>query len=93
MVDLSLLQSFSDDEWMSIHGLPYLCTICFCMVSDRLFSHLTSSALWGKAGANFLNKVGRRAKSAEITPLAILVTHGVGEGKLGMITAFCMTDL
>ena len=30
--------------------------------------------------------------SIEIAPLAILVMDGVGEGKLGMITAFCRTD-
>ena len=30
--------------------------------------------------------------STEITPLAILVTDGVGERKLGMITAFCRSD-
>ena len=30
--------------------------------------------------------------SAEIVPLVILVTDGVGVGKLGMITAFCQTD-
>ena len=30
--------------------------------------------------------------SVEITPSEILVMDGIGEGKLGMITAFCRTD-
>ena len=91
-VDPSLLQSFFEDEWMSIHELPYLHTIHFCMVSERLFSQLTSSVLWKKAGADFLTKLGRRTTHAEITPLAILLTDRMGEGKLGMITAFYRTD-
>ena len=92
MADPPLLQSFSEDECMSIHGLPYLHAIYFCIVSERLFSQLTSSALWVKSGSNFTIKVGRRATSVEIAPLAILVTDGVGEEKLGMITAFCRPD-
>ena len=87
----SLLQSFSEDKWMSIHWLPYLCIICFHDVLERLFTQLTL-ALWGKPGANFITNVGRRAMNAEITPLAFLVMDGVGEGKLGMITAFCRSD-
>ena len=77
---------------MSVHWLPCLCTIHFCIVSERIFIRLTSSALWGKAGADFITKAGKRAMSVEITPLAILVMDRVGEGKLGMITAFCRTD-
>ena len=45
MVDPSLLQSFLEDEWMSIHGLPYLHAISFHVVLERLFTQLTSSAL------------------------------------------------
>ena len=92
MADPSLLQSFSEDKWMSIHVFPYLHVIQFCIVSDGLFSQLTSLALWGKAGADLLTKVGRRAVSIETTPLAMLVMDRVGEGKLGLITAFCRTD-
>ena len=57
-----------------------------------LFTHLASLLLWGKAGTDFINNVSRRATSVEIAPLAILVTDGIGEGKLGMITTFCRTD-
>ena len=46
----------------------------------------------GKAGANFISNMGRRATSTEIVPLAILVMDGVGKGKVGMITAFCRSD-
>ena len=67
---------------MSVHGLPYLHATHFHVVSERLFIQLTSSALWGEAGTNFITNVDRRGMSAEITPLAILVMDGVGEGKL-----------
>ena len=91
IADLSLLQSFLENEWISIHGLPHLCTIHLHVVSERLFSQVISSALWGKAEANFLTKVGKRATSIETAHLAILVTDRVMEGKLGLITAFCRT--
>ena len=92
MADPSLLQSFSEDEWMSIYGLPYVCTIHFCIVLERLFILLTSPVLWGKAGANFIINTGQRAISAEIAPLAILVMDRVVEGKLEIITTFCRSD-
>ena len=92
MADPSLLQYFTKDEWMSIYRSPYLCTMCFHVASVRLFTHLASPVLWEKAGTDFFNNTGRRAKSTEITPWAILVTGGIGEGKLGMITTFCRTD-
>ena len=79
--------------WVDVHPWASLsCAICFGILSERLFSQLTSSALWRKAGANFITKAGRRATNIEIAPLAILVTDGVGEEKLGMITAFWGTD-
>ena len=91
LVDPSLLQSFAKDEWMSIHGLPYLHALCFCVASERLFTHLASLVLWGKAGTDFINNASRRATNIEINPLAILVTDSLGKGKLGMITTFCRT--
>ena len=75
---------------MSIHGLPYICTIHLSIVLERLSTQLASSGLWIKAVADFITNVGRRATSTEIAPLAILVM--VGEGKLGMITTFCRSD-
>ena len=70
---------------MSILGLPYLCALCFGTL-------LTSPALLGKAGADFITNAGRRTMSTEITPLAILVMDRVGEGRLGMITTFWRSD-
>ena len=92
MVAPSLLQSFAEDKWMSIYGLPYLCVLHFHIASEKLFTHLASPALWRKAGINFINNASRRATSIEITPLAILVTDSICEAKLGMITIFCRTD-
>ena len=75
---------------MSIHGLPYLHAIHFCIVSEAFIpTNLLSSV--GKAGADFTTKVGR-VTSVEIASLAILVMNRVSEEKLGMITAFCRTD-
>ena len=76
---------------MSIQGLPYLHAIHFCNVLERPLTQLNSSALWGKARDSFITKVGRRATSIEIIPLTILAMEGVGEGKLGMMTAFHRT--
>ena len=88
----SWLQSFSEDESMTIHELSYQHAICFCIVLQILFTWLTSLALRGKAEAKFITKVGRRATSTEIAPLAILVMDGVGERRLGMITIFHRSD-
>ena len=92
MADPSLLQPFTKDKWMSIHGLPYLHTLHFHIVSERLFTRLASLVLGEKVGIDFINKASRRAMSVEITPLAILVTDSIGKGKMGMITNFCRTD-
>ena len=92
MADPSLLSSSSEDKWMSIHGLPYLDTLWFHITLERLFTHLTSLALWGRARADFIPNASQRTTSTEITTLAILVMEGVGMGGLGMITAFCRTD-
>ena len=92
MADSSLLHSFSEDEWMSVHGLPYLCAIHVYVVSERHFTWLTSSALWEKAAVDITTEVGSRSISVEIASLASLVMDGVGEEKLQMITATYRTD-
>ena len=66
--------------------------LCFCIVSERLFACLTSPALWGKARADFITNASRKATSTEITPLAILIMQGVGEGRLAIIPTFCQSD-
>ena len=92
MADPSLLQSFAEDEWLSIHGFPDLYTLCCCVVLESLFTQLTSPVPWGKAGANYITNAGRRAMSTEIAPLAIWIMYGVGKEKLGMLTTFCRSD-
>ena len=92
MVDPSLLQSFSEDEWMSIHGIPHVHALCFGITLEGLFTCLASLALWGKSGTDFIHNTSRRVTSVEIAPLAILVTDGIGKGRLGMINTFCRTD-
>ena len=77
---------------MDVHPWTSLCTLCFHIVSERLFTHLASQVLWGKAGTDFINNTSRRAMIIEITPLAMLVTDGIDKRKLGMITTLCKTD-
>ena len=80
LVDLSLLKSFSEDEWISFHELPHLCTLCFHIVSEELFSQLVSLELWGQARVEFITSSSRKTMSDEIISMVILVTDGVGEG-------------
>ena len=92
MVDPSLLQSFLEDEWMSIHGLPlFACHPFSCFVGKAFLpTNLLSPVV--KSWGCLPHQRGRWATSAKITPLAILVMDGVGKGKLGLKTAFCRTD-
>ena len=69
-----------------------ICTLSIFTLCQRDFLPTNLFRPVGKAGADILTKVGRRAMSIEATPLAMLVRDEVEEGKLGMITAFCRTD-
>ena len=71
LTDLSLLQSFSEDKWTSVHELPYLGALSFCIVSEELFAHLVCSELWGQARVNFITNSGRKATSKEVVPMVI----------------------
>ena len=44
--------------------------------------------MWGKTGVEFITHTGRKI-SGEATPVVILITAGVGEGNLGIVTTFC----
>ena len=44
--------------------------------------------MWGKAGVEFMTHTGQKI-SGEATPMLILITDGVGEGNLGMVTTLC----
>ena len=92
LADLSLIQSFSEDEWTSIHELPHLGTLHFCLVLVELFSWQVSLELWGQARVKFVTSSGRKSMSEEIAPMAILVSDGVEKRVLGMVTVFCHCD-
>ena len=92
LTDPSLLQLFSEDEWTSIHELPHMGTLCFHVMSEWLFAQVTSSVTWGQAGVEFISSSSRQTVSEEITPMVILVTEGISEGNLGLMTVYCQSD-
>ena len=76
LTDPALLQSFPEDESMSVHELSYLGALLLCGVRG-IFTQLISPELWGQAGVNFVTNSGRKATSKEVIPMAILVTNVV----------------
>ena len=91
LVDPSLLQSFSEDEWTSIHELPHLGGLHFCIVLVQLFSKLVSLELWSQARFEFATSSGRKTTGKEITPHGDPYCWWSG-GILAMVTIFCCTD-
>ena len=67
---------------------PILVTHQFWIILERLFTCIASPAMWGKAGMEFITSNGPKI-SGEAAPMVILVTDGVGEGNLDMVTTFC----
>ena len=67
-----------------------MATLRFRVISERRFTHLTSPAMWGKAGVEFITN--SQKISGKALPIAVLVMNGVGEGNLGMVTTFCHHD-
>ena len=86
-MDPSLLWLFPE-ECTSIQELPLLGTLWFRIISERLFICITSPAIWGKARMEFITSRGWKI-SREAIPMVILVTDGVEEGNLGMVTTLC----
>ena len=86
--DPSLLQLFPMEECMSIWELPLLGALQFRVISKRLFTCIAFPAIWRKAGVEFITHNDWKV-SGEAIPMVILVTDGVGEGNLGMVTTFC----
>ena len=82
LADPSVHQLFPEGEWRSIHELPFLGALQFLIELERLFTHLTSPSMWGKAGVEFITSNSWKI-SGEIIPMAVLVTDGVGRGKSG----------
>ena len=76
---------------MSIRELPLMGALRFRVILERLFAHLIFPAMWGKAGVKFITNNGQKI-SGEAIPMVVLVTDGVGEGNLGMMTTFCHHD-
>ena len=91
LADPSLHQLFAEEEWRSICELPFLGTVWFQVVLERLFACLISPALWGKAGVECIANNGQKI-SGEIIPMVVLVTYRVEEGSLGMVTTFVHHD-
>ena len=91
-MDPALIWSFPVGEWMSVDELCCPSTLHFCVVLGGLFTRLISPYMWGQARVDFITSSTKRAMSKEITPMAILITNGVGTGSLGMVTTFCHSD-
>ena len=87
-MDPSLLHLFPEEEWKSSRELPLMGSLTFRVILERLFAHLTSPVMWGKAGVEFITNNGQKI-SGEAVPMAVLVVDGVREGNLGMVTTFC----
>ena len=47
--------------------------------------------MWGKTWVEFITHTSWKI-SGEATPMVILITDGVREGNLGMVTTFCHHD-
>ena len=88
--DPSLLWLFLEKECPSLWELPLLGTLWFRLILERLFAHIASPDMWGGLG-EFITCTGWKI-STGTTPMAILITDGVGEGNLGMVTTFCHHD-
>ena len=89
--DPSLLQLFLEKEYTSLQELPLLGALQFLLILERLFTHIASPDMWGKAGVEFITHTGWKI-SGEATPMVILITDGLGEGNLGMVITFCHHD-
>ena len=89
--DPFLQQLFPEKEWTSIQELPLLDSSWFSIFSEKLFTHIASPAMWGKARIEFLTSNGQKISEGAI-PMVILATDGVGEGNVGMVTTFCCHD-
>ena len=77
---------------MSINELPCLSALCFRVISEGHFTKVVTPKVWDQAGVNFTTPSGKKVRNEEITSMAILLTDGVGEGKLGMVTIFCCSN-
>ena len=87
--DPSLLWLFPKRECTSLWELPVLGPLQFRLISERVFTCVPSSDIWGKTTVEFVTNMGLRIRK-EVTPMVI--TDGIGEENLGMVTIFCHHD-
>ena len=85
LADLSLLQSFSEDEWMSVHELPIWGTLFFYIVSEDHFSWAGFHGAVGPGWSQVHYQLCRKTMSKEIN----VDLWEIGEVSLGMVTVFC----
>ena len=86
--DSSLLHWFPWKEYSSTQKLPCLGALQFRIVSEGLFVCISSPNWWGNTRVEFFTQTSLKM-SGETTNMVILITDGVGESVLGMMTVFC----
>ena len=60
LADPTLLQSFPEDEWISIHEVSYLGTLFPCGVRGALHP-ADLPELWGQAGVDIINQLWQKS--------------------------------
>ena len=60
---------------MSVRKLPLIGAVQFKIISERIFACLTSPAMWGKAGVEFITNNGQKM-SGEAIPMASKLQMG-----------------
>ena len=58
---------------------------------EKVFTCVAPPDIWGKTGMEFVTNTSLRV-SGEAAPTAILITDGVKEGYMDMVTTFCHHD-
>ena len=79
--DPSLLWLFSEEEGTPLQELPILGALCFRII----LTHIASPVIWGKTGVEVITDASLKT-SREATPMVILITDGVVEENLSMVT-------
>ena len=74
-----------EDKWMSVHELPYLGTLCFHIVSERLFAWLTSPVTVKTRLESTSSSISRQENNeqGDCPHHDPGYWHGVGEGEPG----------
>ena len=86
--DPTVLHLFSPEEYSSIQELPCLGTLWFRLISEGCFACIASPNNWGKTRVECLILTSIK-RSGETTKSLIVLSNGVGERVLGMVTVLC----